>query len=808
MMQRYYQLPDEYLVTIPEMAGMLEVSQAFLKKQRKTFNWQPTGERVQGGGDKYNIDVIRIYKKDKEDATARQLIKDKIEIRIKAEADAKILAGATAIYESWQAEAAKRERDAFSTPPEHPKLTSPAALAGAEAARKLKKQALKEQEDSNQRKQQGLAMFMALPERSKEAAQAKLAMLEALESFLKAGGYKGRVKDGKQCWHWGGVEKFCTAFMDGTLEISEETARHFFKRGKRSLTGASLVNWKRQYDEMGMYGLGDHYVSKKGATTLTTLQQDFVISMIYDFPYTTPQAVYKGLKARFRNGQLATVHSVRRFMEHWKETHKSLYLFITNPDEWRSRHMFAFGNASEEVTGLNARWEADSTKADVMTLDGRCCVIGIIDVWSRRLKLLVSPTSKAMAIGALFRRCLLDWGVLEEFRTDCGSDYTSFYIERVCDALDVYHHLCNEFHPEEKPHIERAFHTFSHGIVELLPGFIGHSVADRKAIEARKSFASRLMTKGETVDVKLTMAELQKICDQWTESIYHQDPHSGLGGISPAAKTRIWTEPVKRIGNPRALDVLLSPAPSNDGWRVVGKKGLEVTFGGVKLFYKAGEFAGHEGERVRVLIDETDLGHAAIFQADGNFLCVATDPVWYGISNQEVANHAKTEQKRVLAEQKREIRQIAKQADTRNIAAEIIQAREEQAAKIAELPRPSTDYSTPALEQAALAVDERQRRAANPAMNGITELPPEVLESEERERQRVIKFEQRRGPRMFSDQFDIAEYVRKRRAASEADEMETEWLNGYDYYVTTGKKTGLFADDPYLLKHWQQAVGQ
>lgn len=723
-----------------------------------------------------------------------------------AKYNAEILAGATELYNSWHPRV-----EVATSQPERPKLTSPAALAGAEAARKLKEKELKAIEDAKQRKQLGLAMFMQLPESSKQAAKAKHAMLEALESFLKAGCYKGRIKNGKQCWHWGGVEKFCATFMDGTLEIAEDVAKHFQKKGKRSLTGASLTNWRNQYDEQGMYGLGDHFVSTKGATILTALQQDFVISMIYDHPHATPRAVHKGMKARFRGEKLASVHTVDRFMKHWKATHISLYLFITNPDEWRNRHMFAFGNASEEVIRLNQRWEADSTPADVLCTDGRCCIIGIIDVWPRRLKLLVSPTSKAMAIGALYRRCLIDWGVLEEFRTDCGSDYSSFYIERVCDALDVYHHLCNEFHPEEKPHIERAFQTFSHGIVELLPGYIGHSVTDRKAIESRKTFAHRLMTKGETVDVKLTMAELQKVCDQWTESIYHQDPHSGLNGMTPVAKARSWTGPIKKISDERALDVLLYPAPSNDGWRVIGKKGLEVTFAGVKLYYKAAEFSGHEGERVRVLIDETDLGHASIFQADGSFLCVASDPVWYGISNQEVACHAKAKQKQVMAEQKKEIKQIAKQANTRDIAAEILKSRTEDIANIVEFPKKTETYSTSALEQASLAVAERERRSENPALDGIIELPPEVLESEAREAQKVIQIKQLRGQRMFADQYEISEDVRKRINQDNADEAEIEWLRTYEHYVATGKKTGRFADDPYLLKHWQQAeqaVGQ
>tara|TARA_B100000780_G_scaffold31405_1_gene19882 strand:- start:714 stop:932 length:219 start_codon:yes stop_codon:yes gene_type:complete len=67
------------------------------------------------------------------------------------------------------------------------------------------------------------------------------------------------------------------------------------------------------------------------------------------------------------------------------------------------------------------------------------------------------------------------------------------------------------FASEEKGTIERLNRTMSHGILELLPGFIGHNVSEQKAIESRKSFAKRVMTKGETVDVKLTGAELQQL---------------------------------------------------------------------------------------------------------------------------------------------------------------------------------------------------------------------------------------------------------------------------------------------------------
>jgi hypothetical protein len=282
------------------------------------------------------------------------------------------------------------------------------------------------------------------------------------------------------------------------------------------------------------------------------------------------------------------------------------------------------------------------------------------------------------------------------------------------------------------------------------------------------------------VEVKLTMAEFQAVCDRWVEAVYHQDPHKGLDGMTPVAKARSWTEPIRKISDVRALDILLYPAPSNDGFRVIGKKGIEVTFGGVKLRFKSGAFAGHEGERCRVLIDETDLGSAPIFLENGEFLCIGEDPGFYGISNREIALHAKREQKRILAEQKAEVKRIAKKADTRNIAFEVLKAREEEAAKVAELPKKGEAYTTPALEQAAVAVAEMDRKTAEPRGTKLTE--DQLRKSEELLNRKPLE-----RPKTM---LDISlEYERKIKAGT-ATQEEIEYVEAYRIYEDTGKRTG------------------
>ena len=118
-------------------------------------------------------------------------------------------------------------------------------------------------------------------------------------------------------------------------------------------------------------------------------------------------------------------------------------------------------------------------------------------------------------------------------------------------------------------------------LAEQVPGYIGHNVAERKAIEARKGFAQRMYKKlrkpNEEVQLRLSAEELQKICDDWAEYMYGNDPHSDLGGMTPNQKADASAASIRPIPNERALDVLLLPVPDNNGLRTVGTKGLRIT---------------------------------------------------------------------------------------------------------------------------------------------------------------------------------------------------------------------------------------
>ncbi|MDO8931842.1 MAG: DDE-type integrase/transposase/recombinase [Rhodocyclaceae bacterium] len=351
-----------------------------------------------------------------------------------------------------------------------------------------------------------------------------------------------------------------------------------------------------------------------------------------------------------------------RFQKAWIENNVDLYLQATNPDAWKNQCMLAFGSYSDDVTELNGRWEMDATPADWLLLDDdgkkrRYTVSVIIDVWSRRIMVVVARTPKTQTHCFALRLALLAWGVPREIVTDNGQDYVSNHFVRVLEALGIQHTRTNPFSPEEKPHVERVIGTLNHSILELLPNFAGHSVADRKALEARSSFADRLMKRGEPVDfgpvADITGEQMQAQINTWIAGIYEQRQHGTLG-VSPFAKAASWKGEVRRIQDERALDILLAPA-SDGGTRTLQKKGIKID----GAWFIAPELGDVDMGSTLDVYETDDLGAVVVYYRK-NFLCIAVAAARLGVDRKGIAAHADARQKLRIKEAKARVRQESK----------------------------------------------------------------------------------------------------------------------------------------------------
>jgi len=581
---------------------------------------------------------------------------------------------------------------------------SEAASAGREAGLQLKFETDFASQRAQSVRAEGLAMFACMGEKAKSRAEVRAALVQACREYIAS------VGSGRKA----GREVFAHLYNTGQIELGED-----IRAALPTVSASSLSNWEHHLSRDGLGRLAGKYGQHRvgtGKIDRDSDVRDFIEAYLGQFPHCTATSIHAGLEVRFPD-RLPSLIGVQRWARAWKAQNPRLFQDLLSPDQCRSQYQPATGSRFEGIVRPNQRWEMDSTKGDVMLWDGkkktRHIIVGCIDLYTRRVKFLVSRSSSSGAVASLLRRCLLDWGQVEQLGTDNGSDFVSNHITRIAMALDIERDVAAPFTPEHKPFIERVFGTFLHGLVEGLRDYIGHNVAQRKAIEDRKAFAARVVGswttgKGEAPELMMSPEGLQKFCDEWSDALYAHKPHSGEGmnGKTPWQKAVEWTGTWSRIRpeDERGLDILLAPVAGKDGWRDVTKKGLEVG----RKWYTSPHLGGHEGRRVHVLQDEADWGAVHVFlpnEVTGTleYLCRAICPELTGISRKEEAMARRRVYDRIRAEEKAAIKEKIKAVRPEDVAREIMVHAVEKAAKVSRLPSATIPHETEALRQAGFA---------------------------------------------------------------------------------------------------------
>lgn len=546
---------------------------------------------------------------------------------------------------------------------------------------------------------EGDAKAAQLQGKARARMDAKAEILSEFWQFCAEKAVKGSRKSGGQLKK----EAFVAAWNRGDIESA---ARALYP----VVSVDRIARWSEQLRRAGLARLSGQRGHRKGCSLIDAQPQlaSAMRALLLEMPHAKATKAAEWLGVRYESSDLVLpcARTVGRWLGAWKREHAELYARIRNPDDWKNRYMIGWGDASAAVQRLNQLWEFDSTPADVILKDGRHSILGVIDVYSRRVRLHVSKTSRATAVASLLRGALLDWGVPEIAKTDNGQEYVSNHVKRIFQTLEIEQNLSAPFSPWQKPFIERFFRTFSHDLIEFLPGYCGHDVAEREALRARQQFSDRLFVKNRTIELALTAAELQAFCDRWLSG-YHDRPHSGLDGKRPLERLANWRSPIRTVANERALDLLLSEAPG-DGWRTVTKSyGLRIdSFEYIAVGLPI-------GDRVRVLYDpEGDMGRVVVFDGKGQFLAIAECPEITGIDRKELAAHAKASQKAKSQADYRAIKDDAKAMGPRDFANEMLDARESSAGKLVAFPQKTESHATGHLDGAAQAIEAQQERPA------------------------------------------------------------------------------------------------
>lgn len=428
---------------------------------------------------------------------------------------------------------------------------------------------------------------------------------------------------------------------------------------------------------------------------------------------------------------------VWRFQTAWIKENHDLYLQATNPDAFKNSVMLAFGSYSDDVTALNQRWEMDATPTDWMLIDEdgikrRYNVSVIIDIWSRRMIVVVAKTPKTQTHCTALRIALLAWGVPSEIVTDNGQDYQSEHFKRVLGALGITQITRNPFSPEEKPHVERGIGTLNHSMLEILPNFIGHNVAERKAIEARKSFAERLAKRGEVIDFADVVdgacsgEALQKHINTWLQGSYEHNAHGGLDGKTPFARAASWAGEVRRIKDERALDILLArPA---GGPRTLQKKGIKID----GAWFISPALASIEMGSSLDIYEMPDLGQVVVYHR-GEFLCIAQNAARLGVERIVVAKQADQAQKERIRDERKRVKAETKGLpSTDELLARHLEERAEKARTlvIGQFGQAATTHTSHGLEQAGRAVESMEAPKPSPEHAKLLEEARQSLEAQ------------------------------------------------------------------------------
>jgi len=500
---------------------------------------------------------------------------------------------------------------------------------------------------------------------------------------------------------------FCEIFNAGSIEFPA-----WLKATVTSLSPRTLARWRKavvvgsQVAQCGRpRGSGILDRAADGAV------RDLIIAAIANQPFLKAKHLRALVRDRFgahlgiadaktgevRDVPLPTVRMFQIALKSWRKEYHNELMRLTDPDGYRSKIEFT-ATGSTKCERLNELWQVDASPADVMLTTGRHSIYMAIDIYSRRTVVLVSKTPRASAVGLLTRKCLMKWGVPERIKTDNGSDFVARQTKRLLSALGIEVELSPPYEPRTKGNVERVIGTFQRDLATC-PGFIGHSVADRKIIENRKAFSKRLgASDTELFGVEMDMGEFQDWCDAWCDTIYGHDSHAGLGGRTPFEAAAAYAGPIRKIEHEAALDVLLAPIASGDGIRRVGKQGVRVD--GAHYL----PFGVMPGTDVLVRMDPADLGRIMLFDpVSEEFLGEAICPELAGMSPIEVTAKAKAMQKAYEQERMVDFRRSMRSLKARDVANALRRDGERRANVMVAFPQKTEGYSNAALEAASEA---------------------------------------------------------------------------------------------------------
>lgn len=243
----------------------------------------------------------------------------------------------------------------------------------------------------------------------------------------------------------------------------------------------------------------------------------------------------------------------------------------------------------------------------------------LIDCWSRVvLGFVITPAPSAASALATLRMALEDktplaaamgctspwdmFGLPELIVTDSGSNFRSKQFRAAVLDLGCSIMIAPAGLPQMRGMIERSFRTDNERLYSKIPGRTFKDVVEKGEYESENN-------------IVVTITELANLMVRYFVDIYHNTPHSGLGGDTPLNR---WRAGVERYG--------IVPPPNRDVMRHIFSTAVECRIGnrGVRiagLYYQSAALQAARrtagSKPVLVRVDTDDLGHVSVKTTNG-----------------------------------------------------------------------------------------------------------------------------------------------------------------------------------------------
>jgi transposase InsO family protein len=559
----------------------------------------------------------------------------------------------------------------------------------------------------------------ALTANGRKERDARLAIVAVAERFAQGSGLTVMAADAY----------FAELFNAGKIPLED-----WVRETVRKVSGRNIARWRSKARDGGSRLGFDRALSRQDTSILATAEggavRHFILALIAKNPAFSADDIRTTTIARFcsdianpeladANGVLAPVPKLRAFQRTlgiWKERYRNELLRISDPDGYRSKAEFVL-TATTRADRLNEVWQIDASPLDAITTtrNKRPTIYSCVDIYSRRMLILLTDTPRAHAVGLLLRKAILAWGVPEQIKTDNGSDFKAHYIRRLLErSLKIKILPTKAYDARAKGVVERSIGTFQHQLVKRIPGFVGHNPADRKVLENRKAFSARHnLDDAHMFGAEMTDLQVAELCDHWAEVDYAHRPHSGktMRGRTPFEVAAGYQGEVRRIENVAALDLLLAPVvgkTGDDGRRKVGHEGIAVN----KVHYHLGTLL--VGDVVFCRQDPIDLGRIYVFKEDEEtFLGVAENWELLGLDPAENAARIRALQKAVSDKTVVPVRKMMRSIGPLDVANAQRAKADAGKGNLVAFPQPHAKYETAALKAALDAVTPEVPRQAD-----------------------------------------------------------------------------------------------